>query len=110
LARSVLYTTTTGDKQPSLPAIIKDAAGNVVNLTGYTSVSFALRQAYATANTFSAAGVIVTPASGTVRYDLGPTDLVSLVPGVYVGQWILFDATSKPQHVDAGEFEIRTGY
>lgn len=110
MARSILYTSSTGDKQPSLPAIVKDASGNAINLTGYTSVSFALRQAYASANTFSAAGVIVTPASGVVRYDLGPTDLVSLVPGVYVGQWILFDATSKPQHVAAGEFEVRTGY
>jgi len=110
VARSILYTTSTGDKQPSLPATIRDGLGNIINLTGYTSVSFSLRQAYATANTFSAAGVIVTPNLGAVRYDLGATDLVSLTPGVYVGQWTLFDATSKPQHVDAGEFEIRTGF
>jgi hypothetical protein len=107
MARAVLYV---GDKQPSLPATVKDSAGNVINLTGYTGVTFAFRQAYATANTFSAAGVIVTPSAGTVRYDLGSTDLAALTPGVYLGQWTLSDASSKPQHVDAGEFELRTAF
>lgn len=107
MARSILYV---GDQQPSLPATIKDAAGNVVNLTGYTGVLFALRQAYDTANKFEANGVIVTPSTGAVRYDLGASDLTGLTPGVYVGQWTLLDATSKPQHVAAGEFEVRTGY
>jgi len=107
LARSVLYV---GDQQPSLPAIIKDPSGSVVNLTGYTGVLFALRQAYDTTNKFETNGVIVTPSAGAVRYDLGSSDLAALVPGVYVGQWTLLDATSKPQHVDAGEFEVRTGF
>lgn len=107
MARSILYV---GDQQPSLPATIKDSSGNVVNLTGYTGVMFALRPAYATANAFKAAAVIVSPTAGTVRYDLGSSDLAALTPGVYVGQWILTDAASKPQHVYAGEFEVREGY
>jgi len=107
MARSILYV---GDQQPSLPATITDASGNVVNLTGYTSVLFALRQAYDTTNTFEAAGTIVTPATGSVRYSLGSSDLAGLSPGIYVGQWTLLDASSKPQHVDAGQFEVRTAY
>ena len=107
MARSILYV---GDQQPSLPTTVKDASGNVVNLTGYTGVSFALRQAYDTANKFKSAGVIVTPASGTIRYDLGANDLSGLTPGVYEAQWVLSDASSKPQHVDAGQFELRKGF
>jgi hypothetical protein len=107
MSRSILYT---GDQAPSLPAIVKDPAGGVVNLTGYTGVTFALRQAYDTVNKFETAAVIVAPnTNGTVRYDLGATDL-NVVPGVYVGQWTLSDGSSRPQHVDAGEFEVRTGY
>lgn len=107
MARSILYV---GDQQPSLPTTVKDVNGNVVNLTGYTGVQFALRVAYDTVNTFKAAGVIVTPATGSIRYDLGASDLTGLTPGVYVGQWILSDATSKPQHVKAGEFELDVAY
>lgn len=108
MSRSILYT---GDQAPSLPAVVKDRAGNIVNLTGYTGVTFAMRQAYDTANKWETAAVIVAPATnGTVRYDLGVNDLVGLVPGVYVGQWTLSDGSSRPQHVDAGEFEVRTGF
>lgn len=107
MARSVLYV---GDQQPSLPAIIKDNAGNVINLTGYTSVTFAMREAYDTSNVWETVGVIVNAASGSVRYDLGASDLATLVPGVYVGQWTLFDSGGKPQHVTAGEFEVRAGF
>lgn len=107
MARAILYV---GDQQPSLPTIVKDSLGSAVNLTGYTSVLFALRQAYDTANKFESAGVIVTPGTGSIRYDLGTSDLTGLTPGVYVGQWTLLDATSKPQHVDAGEFELRVGF
>ncbi len=108
VSRSILYT---GDQAPSLPAIVKDRSGNVVNLTGYLGVTFALRQAYDTVNKFETAAVIVAPnTSGTVRYDLGVNDLSGLTPGVYVGQWTLSDGSSRPQHVDAGEFEVRAGF
>lgn len=108
MARSILYT---GDQAPSLPATVTDANEVVIDLTGYTSVTFALRQAYDTANKFETAATFVNPrTAGGVRYDLAAGDLATLVPGVYVGQWTLTDASSRPQHVDAGEFELRTGY
>jgi hypothetical protein len=108
VARSILYV---GDQAPSLPATIKDGNNNIIDLTGYTSVTFAMRQAFDTTNKWETAAVFVAPrTAGTVRYDLGSSDLSTLVPGVYVGQWTLFDASSRPQHVDAGEFEVRTGF
>lgn len=108
MARSILYV---GDRAPSLPAIVKTRSGAVVDLTGYIGVTFALRRAYDTVNVFETAGVIVAPtASGAVRYDLGVNDLVGLVPDVYVGQWTLSDGSSRPQHVAAGEFEVREAY
>ena len=107
MARSILYV---GDQDPSMPTQVRDSAGTILNLTGYLSVLFALRQAYDTANKFETAGVIVTPSTGSIRYDFATNDLATLTPGVYVGQWTLFDAANKPQHVDAGEFELRVGF
>ena len=108
MARNILYV---GDQAPSLPAVIKDGSNNVIDLTGYLSVSFAMRQAYDSANKWETSAVFVAPrTAGTVRYDLAAGDLATLTPGVYVGQWTLVDASSRPQHVAAGEFEVRAGY
>jgi hypothetical protein len=108
LAASVLYV---GDQDPSLPTIVKDGSGNVMDLTGYLSVMFALALAYGTTTVFKAAAVFVAPrTAGTIRYDLGANDLSGILPGRYVGQWVLVDSNSKPQHVDAGLFDVRVGY
>lgn len=109
MARSILYV---GDQQPSLPTTVKDASGNIVDLTGYSGVTFALRQAYDTTNKFKASGVFVgLRTAGTIRYDLAANDLTTgITPGVYEAQWTLLDATAKPQHVDAGQFEVRKGF
>lgn len=107
MARSILYV---GDQDPSLPAQVTDASGDVINLTGYLGVEFAMREAYGTANLWKTSAVIVTPATGIIRYDLAPTDLVGVTPGVYDGQWILTDAAGKPQHVYAGQFEVHEGF
>jgi hypothetical protein len=107
MARSVLYV---GDQQPSLPTVVTDMNGNAVNLTGYTGVQFAMRQAYDSANKWKSTAVVVAPTTGSIRYDLGATDLASLTPGVYIGQWILTDVTGKSEHAAAGEFEVRKGF
>jgi hypothetical protein len=108
MARSVIYI---GDQQPSFPTIVTDVNGNVVNLTGYSGVTFALRVAYEpTTNVFENAGTIVSPTLGSIQYTLGSTDLSGLTAGVYAAQWTLLDASSKPQHVDAGEFELRVAF
>lgn len=107
MARSILYV---GDQDPSMPTQVKDSSGNIVNLTGYTSVQFAFWQEADTATKFKAAGVIVTPSTGSIRYDFAANDLTTgITPGIYNGQWILSDAATKPQHVDAGQFEVRMG-
>jgi hypothetical protein len=107
MSRNIIYT---GDQDPSFPAVVTNRFGGVIDLTGYTSVTFALRQAYDTVNKWESAAVIVDPPeSGVIQYDLGVSDLL-VTPGVYVGQWTLLDGTSRPQHVDAGEFEVREGY
>jgi hypothetical protein len=100
-----------GDQNPSLPAIVKDASGNVIDLTGYLAVTFALAIAYDSVATVRAVGVFVNPrTAGTIRYDWGASDLTGLTPGRFVGQWILNDASNKPQHVPAGLFDVQVGY
>lgn len=107
MSRNILYT---GDQDPSLPAVVTNDSGAVIDLTGYTRVTFAMRQAYDTVNKWEAEALVINPpTSGAIRYDLASSDL-DLVPGVYVGQWTLEDGSSRPQHVDAGEFEVRTGF
>lgn len=107
MARAVLYT---GDIYPMLPATVTDSTGAVKDLTGFTSVVFALRVAFDTVNVFEKPGTIVAPASaGGVSYTLAAGDL-NVVPGVYAGQWTLIDASGGAQHVDAGEFEVKEGF
>ena len=108
MAASTLYV---GDQNPTLPATVKDGNGNVMDLTGYLSVTFALAYAYGTTTLFKAAGAFVSPrTSGGVTYALGALDLSGALPGRYVGQWILVDSNSKPQHLDAGLFDVKVGY
>lgn len=102
MARNVLYIS---NKNPSLYATLTDGSGNIINLTGYT-VQFALRREFATVNLFKSAAVIVAPTAGTVRYDFGTGDLAG-APGIYWGQWIATDSSSKPENIDAGYFELR---
>lgn len=108
MARGVLYTT---DQLPTLPATVTDSSGDVMDLTPFTKVEFALRAAFDTTNSFKAVGDINSPATnGSVTYTLGSSDLATVTPGIYVGQWILTESGGAKQHVDAGEFEVRTGY
>jgi hypothetical protein len=107
MARAILYV---ADQQPSLPTQVRDSTGAVVDLTTATGVQFAFWQEADTVNKFKAAGVIVTPATGSIRYDLGANDLTTgITPGIYNGQWVITWPSAKPQHVDAGQFLVVMG-
>ncbi len=105
--RNVLYI---GNTNPSLSAILTYADGSVVDGTGHANPQFALRRAYASTNTFKAAGVWVNRPAGSVRYDFGATDLTGLVPDIYNGQWIDTDGSGKLMTMQAGEFEVRKAF
>ena len=105
MSRNILYV---GDQLPVISAVILDASGAAVNLTGYT-VKFAMRQQYAASNTFGPNAATITDAvNGLVSYTLGSSDLAGTTPGIYVGQWEVVNGTIT-LHVDAGQFEVRTG-
>lgn len=106
MATNILYV---GDRNPSLTATLTDGSGVAINLTGFT-VQFALRQAYATSNLFKSSATVVTPAAGTVRYDFAANDLATAPVGVYNGEWIATDGSSRAEHISAGAFEVRKGF
>ena len=56
------------DTSPSMAATLKDANDAAIDLTGAT-VRFHMRAVGASQVTVDAAATLVTPASGTVRYD-----------------------------------------
>lgn len=111
MADNVLFV---GDVAPSLPAVVKDGSGNIIDLTPYTGggqklVQLAFRQEYDTTNKFKATAVVVSAIAGTVRYDESAGDL-AVTPGMYRGQWILINATGGTQHVPAGRFQLQKAF
>ncbi len=81
------------DRLPSIQATLA-TGGQAVNLTGAT-VDFIMRPAAGGAVKVNAAAVIVTPASGVVRYDW--TALDTNTPGSYQAEWEVHWADGRTQ-------------
>ena len=80
------------DRLPSIAAILKDSAGNVVDLTGY-AIRFHMWVDGSTTPKVNAAAVLVDGAAGSVRYDwaAGDTDTA----GDYFCEWEAADPTGR---------------
>lgn len=112
MARPILYI---GDVNPTLTATLYDGAGAPldINPTIYT-LKFACRLEFDVANAFgpNAAAILQvgTGQTGTnigeVEYQPGPQDMAAFVPGIYFGQWIVYDLSLNPMHVSALQFEV----
>ena len=73
-----------GDTRPSIQATLTGADGSVAVLTGATA-RFKMRPVGGGALKVDAAAVIVTPASGVVRYDWVAADTDT--PGQFYAEW-----------------------
>lgn len=91
------FTITQGDAR-GMTRTLKDADGAVVNLTSASSVKFTMvdSDTVATIKINKVACVIVTAASGLVRYDFTTTD--SNTPGVYLGEFEVIFADGQVHH------------
>ena len=105
MSRDILYV---NDTLQTITANITKPDGSPQDMTGI-SVSFALREEYATTNTFGPnTGNVDNAATAAVSYTCSPTDLRNITPGVFRGSWILQDNSGNILHVDAGQFGIRS--
>lgn len=84
------------DRLPSIQATLS-SAGGPINLTTATAVRFIMRPAAGGAVKVNAPAVIVTPASGVVRYDWAAND--TNLAGSYQAEWSVTWADGKQQTV-----------
>ena len=78
------FTLKAHDRLPSIQATLT-SAGAPVDLTGATGVTFIMKAAQGNTVKVNAAAVVVTPASGVVRYDWLAIDTDT--PGSYMAEW-----------------------
>lgn len=89
-------TVVSSDTAPSIFGTLSDTNG-AINLTG-ASVKFQMRPATDRRFTVDAAATIVTPLTGSVRYDWAAGDLAT--PGDYVMRWQVTLIGGAVQHTD----------
>ena len=97
------YTIKTGNLEPAVNVILKDASGNPVDLTDADGVTFRLSAKGASAGVFDRAATIDSPAtSGSVTYNwqAGDTDLA----GKYLGEFTISWPTARPQTYPTNSF------
>lgn len=86
------------DDAPSVSGILTDAAGVAINLTTATSVRFQMRLLTDYRFTVDALATVVSPATGSVRYDWAAGDLVTA--GDYEMRWRILWGDGSIQHSD----------
>lgn len=98
-----------GDRLPSLEATIKNESdGAVVDLTTALGVTFRMWKQRVSGGAYkvNTAAVVVTPASGTVRYDWTAGDTNEV--GDYLAEFVIAWPLSKTQTVPTdGAFHVR---
>lgn len=88
------FTLKAHDRLPSIQATLS-SGGVPVDLTSATSVKFIMKAVQGNTVKVNTAAVIVTPASGVVRYDWLATDTDT--PGDYVAEWQVLWPSAKAQ-------------
>lgn len=77
-----------GDTAPSITALLNDAAGAPIVLTGCT-VRFRMTPLAGGPRKVDGAAVIVTLATAEVRYDWAPTGVDTDTPAYFAASWLI---------------------
>lgn len=88
------FTIKSDDQLPEIQAVLKDDAGNAVNLSGVEGVRFIMTNKATGEIKVDAAATIVTAAAGLVKYSWAPEDTDTV--GTYNGEFeVEFTAGDK---------------
>lgn len=95
---------TQGDTGPALQStIVLASTGAAIDLTG-ASVQFRMRKEDDRVFQVDAAGELVDPDAGTVRYEWSPNDLA--IPGTFLGRWRVTFGDGRIVHTRQFEIEV----
>jgi hypothetical protein len=92
------FTIGQGDTAPTLYGTLTRSDGTAYDLTTATAVRFQMRLQNAAAYAVDAAAVVVTPASGSVRYEWAVGDTADA--GDYYSWWEITWADGTVQHTE----------